>query len=87
MKMIIENVDGHGIESLLGERVTLLCANYFYSGKLIGVNTDCVLLGDKPQIVYETGAWTEKVWADAQELPTEKIYIMKSAIEAFGVLK
>lgn len=94
MKMVVEEtktmfveMKGEGFESLLGQRVTLLCANYFYTGKLIGVNADCILLGDKPAIVYETGDWSEKSWKDAQTLPTEKLYVMKSAIESFGVLK
>lgn len=86
MKMIIENVSGEGFESLLGENITTLCANYFYTGKLLGVNDECILLGD-PSMIYETGTWTEKNWADAQKLPTEKLYVMKSAIESFGVLK
>ena len=73
------------MEKLLGEVITLFCANYIYSGKLIGVNTDCVLLSDAG-IVYETGSFDAKDWKDRQALPNEW-YVQKSAIESFGILK
>ena len=85
MRRIIETNE-NALEGLMGETVTLLCAAYFYTGKLTGVNDDCVELTD-PSIVYETGAWTDKSWADAQELPTDRIWVTKASIEAFGVLK
>ena len=46
MKKLVEvtEVQGEGLEKLMGERVTLFCANYVYTGKLIGVNASCVLL-------------------------------------------
>lgn len=78
-------VAGEGLEKLLGERVTLYCQVYIYTGKLIGVNDTCVLLSDAA-VVYETGSYTEKDWKDAQGLPHEW-YVMKHAIESFGVLK
>jgi hypothetical protein len=84
MKKIVE-VNDEGLEGLMGENVTLLCMNYFYTGKLIGVNATCVLLED-PKIVYETGEWTSKNYKDAQSLPGD-IYVQTSAIEAFGILK
>lgn len=85
MKKIITEVEGEGLVSLLNERVTLFCANYIYTGKLAGVNETCVLLEDA-SIVYETGAFTEKNWKDAQALPN-KWYVQTNAIESFGVLK
>jgi hypothetical protein len=81
----VVNVPNEGLISLLDSVVTLFCANYIYTGKLTGVNEDCVLL-EKPSIVYETGAFNEKNWKDAQALPNQ-IYIMKSSIESFGVIK
>lgn len=86
MKKIIESTDPEGLDALLGERVTLLCLNYFYTGTLAGVNETCVLL-TSPSIVYETGDWKTKTWANAEALPTDKLYVQRSAIEAFGVLK
>jgi hypothetical protein len=84
MRQIIE-VSDEGFESLLGETVTCFCMNYFYTGKLVGVNDTCVKL-DNPKIVYETGAWDNKKWADAQPLPGS-IYVQLSAVEAFGLMK
>ena len=86
MKKLVEICDGEGLQKLLGETVTLLCMNYFYTGKLVGVNQSCVLLRD-PKIVYETGSWDKKDWQDAQELPANELYVQVAAIEAFGVLK
>lgn len=86
MKRLIEDVQGEGFEALMGETVTLLCANYFYTGKLVGVNDDCVKLHE-PSIVYETGDWSNKKWADAQRLPNDTLYVRTAFVEAFGVMK
>jgi hypothetical protein len=87
MKKIVSvtEVSGEGLEKFLGERVTLYCQIYIYTGKLSGINTDCVLLEDA-SIVYETGAYTDKTWKDAQKLPNDW-YVMKNSIESFGILK
>lgn len=74
-----------GLEILMGQRVTLLCNSYFYTGKLVGVNADCVKLSEA-KVVYETGPLTKKEWGDAQDLPNDW-YVMKSAIESYGILK
>lgn len=85
MKKLVEEISGEGLDSLLGERVTLFCLNYIYTGKLIGVSETCVLLND-PSIVYETGAFDDDTWKDAQKLPNDH-YVQTAAIESFGVLK
>lgn len=85
MRKIVEEVTGEGLEKLLGERVTLFCLNYIYTGKLIGVNASCVLL-EAASIVYETGELTDKKWKDAQALPNQW-YVQLNAIESFGLLK
>ena len=85
MKKIVEEVSGEGLEKLLGERITLFCANYIYTGKLTGINETCVLLEDAG-IVYETGPFTDKKWKDVQLLPREW-YVMLHSIESFGLLK
>jgi hypothetical protein len=74
-------VEGEGLASLLGERVLLMCANFYYEGVLEGINEECVLLSD-PGIVYATGAWLEKAWRDRQQLPGDH-YVQKQAIESF----
>ena len=86
MKRIIETQDASGMDALLGESVLLLCMNYFYTGKLVGVNETFVEL-QNPAIVYETGPWNEKGFKDAQPLHVAEFYVQKSAIEAFGKAK
>lgn len=85
MKRLIADVENEGLLKLIGERITLFCANYIYTGKLVGVNETCVLLEDAA-IVYETGALSDKSWKDAQKLP-QNWYVQVSFIESFGLLK
>ena len=73
------------IEELMGQRITLFCMNYIYTGKLVGVGMTCVKLSD-PAIVYETGSFSDKAWKDAQPLPND-LYVSTAAIESFGVVK
>lgn len=87
MKVLREAVEvsDEGFEALLGQRITLFCAVYIYTGDLIGVNDTCIKLKN-PAIVYETGAFNDKKWKDAQNLPNE-IYIQRGMVEAFGIVK
>lgn len=85
MKKIVEEVSGEGLEKLLGERVTLFCANYIYTGKLVGINDTCVLLEDAG-IVYETGDFSDKSWKDMQKIG-KPWYVMIQSIESFGIMK
>jgi len=84
LKEVIE-VENEGMISLLGKRITVFGMIYIYTGDLVGVNETCIKL-DNPAIVYETGAFTEEKWKDAQALP-HSMYIQLSAIESFGVVK
>lgn len=88
MKKIIEvtEVAGEGLESLLGEKVLLFCLNYIYTGKLVGVNDSFVQL-EEPSVVYETGAFSDRGYKDAQRLHTNVWYVQRGAIESFGVGK
>ncbi len=85
MKKLVEEVEGEGLESLLGERVTLFCCRYIYTGKLIGVNTTCVLLTDAG-VVYDTGSFSSTDWETHEKLPKDW-YVQISSIESFGLLK
>lgn len=85
MKKIIEEVKEEGLMKLLGQRVTLFCMNYIYTGMLTGVNDTCVLLTDAA-IVYETGGFMDAKWKDAQPLPNDW-YVQLSAVESFGVIR
>lgn len=87
MKVIktIENVENEGFISLIGQRITVFCAVYIYTGDLVGVNDTCIKL-ENPAIVYETGAFDSKQWKDAQALPNT-MYIQTAMVESFGVVK
>ena len=86
MKRIVEETEISGLEALLGEQVLLMCANYFYAGKLVGVNTSCVELTDAA-LVYETGPGTEKGYKASQKLSAKQWYVATAAIESYGVGK
>ena len=85
MKQIVTvtEVEGEGLEALLGQNVLLFCLNYIYTGKLVGVN-DTFIKIEGAKIVYETGAFSDKQYKDAQALPASEWYIQTSAIESFG---
>ena len=85
MKVMVKEVENEGLEALMGQRVTLFCGVYIYTGKLVGVNQTCVKLEDAG-IVYETGPFGEKTWKDMQPLPNDW-YVATQSIESFGVLK
>ena len=82
----VVNVEKEGLIKLLEKNVTIMCMNYFYNGKLIGVNDTCILL-ENPKLIYETGSWTDSKWKDAQSMGIEELYIQTSSIEAFAVTK
>ena len=84
MKTLVE-ASNEGLESFIGQKITLFCANYFYSGRLVGVGKNDVKLED-PAIVYETGAFTEKQYKDEQKLGVQYWYVRRSAVESYGVL-
>lgn len=81
----VTEVQGEGLEALMGERVTLFCERYIYTGKLTGVNTQTVLIEDA-SIVYETGPLGDKKWALVEALPGPW-FVQVGKIESFGLLK
>lgn len=86
MRKLVTEVENEGFEKLLGETVTLFCLNYFYNGKLVGVNDTCVLLQD-PKIIYNTGEWNKSSWDDCQSMGIEGLYVQKGCIESFAGTK
>lgn len=85
-EVVIENQDTvveeeGGFGTLLGKNVCIMCLNYIYSGRLVGVNSTCVELEDT-KLVYETGAWGGSDWKDAQLLPSKSVFVSIGAIEA-----
>lgn len=81
----IDEVENEGLLALMGKTVTFFCMNYIYAGKLIGVNKTCLKL-ENAHIVYETGAYTDKKFKDAQKL-NDVFYLQIDTIESFGELK
>jgi len=82
MKRIVEETNLTGLDALMGEQVLLLCGNYFYAGKLTGVNKTIAELTDA-SIVYETGEWSAKAWKDAQPMGPGPTFVRIQWIEAF----
>lgn len=78
----VQEVAGEGLEALLGEYIDVWCINYIYSGKLVGVNTNDILL-DEAVCVYDTGALTAAKFQDAQPFPHPR-YVRINAIESYG---
>lgn len=81
----VQEVEGQGLEALLGQQVTFFCMNYIYHGKLIGVNTTDILI-ENGHIVYVTGAFTQTAFSDAQ-LVSKELRIRTAAIESYCVTK
>jgi len=87
MKRIVEvSKDESGFMSLIGEKVTLFCCRYFYTGTLVGVNDTCIELSDA-KIIYETGDFDKKEWSNCQSLPNSTLFIQTGAIESYGIMK
>ena len=82
MKKLITDV-ADGLESLLGERVMLWCANYIYSGVVEGVSATCVKLTDA-HVVYETGELTSSENKNTQQVGSD-LYVQIAAVESFYV--
>lgn len=87
MKKLVNvvEVEGEGLTALLGEQVLLFCMNYFYTGKLTGVNEKYVQL-EGASIVYETGKLGGKVFQNQEALPGKVWYIVTASIESYGVI-
>jgi len=87
MKKLVNLVESNetALESLAGEVVTFYCVNYFYSGKLVGINDTCVEL-ENPRVIFDTGSYKEKNWKVAEKLPNN-IFVQLSAVEMFGIVK
>jgi hypothetical protein len=79
----VQEVENEGLLAFMGKPIFVMCGNYFYTGILAGVSDVCIRL-DKPSLVYSTGDWEDKNYADIQSLNTDSHYVMLSHIESFG---
>lgn len=87
MKRIVDVTKNEaGFESMLGEKIFLYCARYFYAGTLTGVNSDHIELSNA-QIVFNAGEMTEKTYRVSERLPGDKWRVMIAAVESWGTAK
>ena len=87
MKVLVKKENTtEGLASLLGERVLLMCAGYFYEGTLVGIGKTCVKLDDA-SIVYSVGEWSAKSYSEIQKLHTKEWFVRLGLIESFGKSK
>jgi hypothetical protein len=80
----VQELDGQGLEALLGKNVFFFGTNYNYYGKLIGVNDHDILLQDAG-ICFETGAFDGNM-KDFQKFPCKEWRVRTAAIESYGEL-
>ena len=86
MKLLVETkeVAEEGFAALLGQNIEVFCGIYIYAGKLVGINGTCIKIAN-PHLVYETGAFLDKKYKDAQNMGREFHYIQVAGIESFGI--
>lgn len=85
MKKIIETTETFGLQYLLGSKILVLCANYFYVGDFVAMDETFIQL-KSPSIVYETGPWDDNFYKDVQKLPND-VYLQISFIESYMLSK
>ena len=83
--LVVKKDSAQGFEELLGKRVTFFGAVYIYTGDLVAVDKTWAKL-ENAAIVYETGAFTDEEWKDAQALP-HPVFIRLSSVESVMILK
>lgn len=81
----VEEVAGEGLVALMGETITVFCMNYIYAGTLVGVNDTFIKL-ENGHIIYETGAFSDKKFKDAQKVSNE-LYIQLNSVESYAITK
>jgi hypothetical protein len=85
MKRIVQvqELEGEGLEALLGRDIFIFGSNYNYAGKLVGVNDADIILEDAG-IVFETGAFSSPGFKDIQRFPVKEWRLRIAAIESYG---
>lgn len=84
--IITEEATNIFVELMKAEvNVTLFCMTYFYTGVIEAVNGETLVLKGA-QVVYETGAFNDSKFKDAQNLGARQWFVRIPTIESFGVL-
>jgi hypothetical protein len=88
MKRIVQvqEIEGDGLEALLGKKVTIWCLNYIYAGTLTRVNKEDIILTE-PKLVYDTGKLTEAGFTTVENLPAKEWRVRTSCIESYGEME
>ena len=79
----VVEVENEGFFALLGKNVEVHTPNFIFAGKLEGVNDKFIKISNA-HTVFDTGAYTNKNYSDAQKRQQDVWYIMLGSIIAFG---
>lgn len=75
------------LESLKGFNVILFCSNYFYTGKVVGVDEHTVTIKGA-RMIFDTGEFKNgPKFKDVEKLYSDEWHINTSFIESFGCLE
>ena len=69
------------MKKLIGKKLAFQCARYIYYGKVKDMTQDYIEL-DEAQVIFETGKFKNSKADDAQDLPKNKLYVMRQAVES-----
>lgn len=75
-----EVIEVESFDDFVGKKLAFQCARYIYFGKVEKVNSVFIELSDA-QIIFDTGDFLNNKADDAQNLPKEKVFLMRQSIE------
>jgi hypothetical protein len=74
-------IEVESLNDFVGKKLAFQCARYIYFGKVKKVNETFIELSEA-EIVYETGEFSSSTASDIQNMPKNKMYLMRQSIEA-----
>jgi len=74
-------IEVESLNDFVGKKLAFQCARYIYFGKVKKVNETFIELDDA-STVYETGEFSSSKASDIQNMPKNKMYLMRQSIEA-----
>lgn len=81
-----ETVEVEDMDSLIGKKWAFQCARYIYYGKVKSLNNVFIELEDA-QTIFDTGEYSSKEASDAQDMPKNKVLVMRQSIESIYQVK